>query len=204
VIDLVGLADMVRELSEGLDTRIGEEGSILSGGQRQRVALARAIYAKPKLIVLDEPNSNLDDAGEKALLETLANLKAQGSSVLVITHRTSILPQADKLLMLREGQVVMFGPRDQVLEALQKANEGAAPQPQPAQVPQAAIQPSNASNEIPSTSGAEQRQAPVTRTATVQAAPTKTFTIPAGRPFVAPVSPAKSSNSDSKKEGDNS
>ena len=130
VIDQVGLRDMVNALPQGLQTRIGEEGSILSGGQRQRVALARAIYGKPKLVVLDEPNSNLDEAGEAALMNTLESLRAQGASVLVITHRTSVLPQANKLLMLREGQVVLFGPRDEVLAALQKAQaeqQGLAP-----------------------------------------------------------------------------
>ena len=121
VIREVSLVDMVNALPDGLHTRVGEDGAVLSGGQRQRVALARAIYSKPKLIILDEPNSSLDEAGELALLQTLANLKAQGASVLVITHRTSILPQADKLLMLRDGQVAMFGARDEVLQALQKA-----------------------------------------------------------------------------------
>jgi len=121
VIAQVGLQEVVAQLPDGLSTRIGEEGAVLSGGQRQRVALARAIYGKPKLIVLDEPNSNLDEAGEQALLQTLASLKLQGASLLVITHRTSILPQADKLLMLRDGQVAMFGQRDEVLQALQKA-----------------------------------------------------------------------------------
>jgi ATP-binding cassette subfamily C exporter for protease/lipase len=121
VIREVGLVDMVNALPDGLHTRVGEDGAVLSGGQRQRVALARAIYSKPKLIILDEPNSSLDEAGELALLQTLANLKAQGASVLVVTHRTSILPQADKLLMLRDGQVAMFGARDEVLQALQKA-----------------------------------------------------------------------------------
>ena len=125
VIREVGLVDMVKALPDGLHTRVGEDGAVLSGGQRQRVALARAIYSKPKLIILDEPNSSLDEAGELALLQTLANLKAQGASVLVITHRTSILPQADKLLMLRDGQVAMFGPRDEVLQALQKAQSDA-------------------------------------------------------------------------------
>ena len=136
VIIQVGLEDMVNTLSDGLNTRIGDEGSILSGGQRQRVALARAIYGKPKLVVLDEPNSNLDEAGEEALMKTLASLKAQGASLLVITHRTSVLPQSDKLLMLREGQVVMFGPRDEVLAALQKAQAESQGLPAPAQ-PQA-------------------------------------------------------------------
>jgi ATP-binding cassette subfamily C exporter for protease/lipase len=143
VIAQVGLQDVVAQLPDGLSTRIGEEGAVLSGGQRQRVALARAIYGKPKLIVLDEPNSNLDEAGEQALLQTLASLKVQGASVLVITHRTSILPQADKLLMLRDGQVAMFGQRDEVLQALQKAqtdpnSSGQLPNAQQAQQPQQA------------------------------------------------------------------
>ncbi len=135
VIDQVGLRDMVNALPQGLQTRIGDEGSILSGGQRQRVALARAIYGKPKLVVLDEPNSNLDEAGEAALMNTLESLRAQGASVLVITHRTSVLPQANKLLMLREGQVVMFGPRDEVLAALQKAQAEQQGLPAPGAAP---------------------------------------------------------------------
>ena len=126
VIEQVGLQEVVAQLPEGLSTRIGEEGAVLSGGQRQRVALARAIYGKPKLIVLDEPNSSLDEAGEQALLQTLASLKLQGATLLVITHRTSVLPQADKLLMLRDGQVAMFGQRDEVLQALQKAQTDAS------------------------------------------------------------------------------
>ena len=143
VIAQVGLQEVVAQLPDGLSTRIGEEGAVLSGGQRQRVALARAIYGKPKLIVLDEPNSNLDEAGEQALLQTLASLKVQGASVLVITHRTSVLPQADKLLMLRDGQVAMFGQRDEVLQALQKAqtdpnSSGQLPNAQQAQQPQQA------------------------------------------------------------------
>ena len=144
VIIQVGLEDMVNALADGLHTRIGEEGSILSGGQRQRVALARAIYGKPKLVVLDEPNSNLDEAGEEALMKTLASLKAQGASLLVITHRTSVLPQSDKLLMLREGQVVMFGPRDEVLAALQKAQAEAQGLPAPSQAQAARPGPSQA------------------------------------------------------------
>jgi ATP-binding cassette subfamily C exporter for protease/lipase len=214
VIAEVGLSDMVNDLPEGLATRIGEEGSVLSGGQRQRVALARAIYAKPKLIVLDEPNSNLDEAGEKALLETLANLKAQGASVLVITHRTSILPQADKLLMLREGQVVMCGPRDEVLQALQNAqNESKSPQvgaQQASNSPMPSSQSTSSAPGLAATSAAApaathapiQQSTPApTRTATM---PTKTFTIPAGRPFVAPTAPAKPENDGTKKDGESS
>lgn len=169
VIQEVGLQEMVDALPDGLNTRIGEEGAILSGGQRQRVALARAIYNKPKLIILDEPNSNLDEAGEQALLQTLANLKKQGASVLVITHRTNILPQADKLLMLREGQVAMFGGRDEVLAALQKAQADA----QNAQLGRQATPAPASAPASPSTPAS----APRTVTSTV---PFRTTTVPAG------------------------
>ena len=148
VIREVGLVDMVNALPDGLHTRVGEDGAVLSGGQRQRVALARAIYSKPKLIILDEPNSSLDEAGEQALLQTLANLKAQGASVLVITHRTSILPQADKLLMLRDGQVAMFGARDEVLQALQTAQTQTA-QTQAANTQAANAQAASAQQQVP-------------------------------------------------------
>lgn len=123
VITQVGLDETIAALPFGLDTRIGEDGAMLSGGQRQRVALARAIYGAPKLLVLDEPNSSLDEAGELALMQTLAQLKAQGATVVLITHRTSVLPAADKVLMLREGVVAAFGPRDEVLAALRNAQQ---------------------------------------------------------------------------------
>lgn len=119
----VGLGPLVESLPAGLDTFIGEEGTLLSGGQRQRVALARAIYGDPKLLVLDEPNSSLDETGEQALLQTLLMLKARGASIVVITHRTSVLQAADKMLVLRDGAVAAFGPRDAVLAALQKAQQ---------------------------------------------------------------------------------
>lgn len=130
-IEQTGLGSVVAALPAGLDTRIGEEGAILSGGQRQRVALARAIYGDPKLLVLDEPNSNLDEAGELALMQTLRLLKSRGASVLLITHRTSLLAAADKMLLLREGRVAAFGPRDEVLAALQKARQSPVQQATP-------------------------------------------------------------------------
>ena len=126
--DRVGITELIEALPEGFDTRIGEEGAVLSGGQRQRLGLARAIYGNPKLVVLDEPNASLDEAGEKALLALLVSLKQQGSTVLAITHRTTLLPAADKLLVLNDGQAAMFGPRDEVLAALKKANEQARSQ----------------------------------------------------------------------------
>ena len=140
VIHQVGLTETIAALPAGINTRVGEDGAVLSGGQRQRVALARAIYGNPKLLVLDEPNSSLDEAGEQALMATLRYLKARGSSVLVITHRTSILPAADKVLMLREGQVAAFGPRDEVLAALQKAQQQAQQQALQQQIAAQAVQ----------------------------------------------------------------
>jgi ATP-binding cassette subfamily C exporter for protease/lipase len=128
VIQQVGLTQTIAARPNGVHTDVGPDGAILSGGQRQRVALARAIYGTPKFLVLDEPNSSLDEAGEAALIATLAYLKSQGCSVMVITHRTSLLSAADKVLILRDGQVAAFGPRDDVLAALQKSQEQARQQ----------------------------------------------------------------------------
>ena len=116
-----GMHDMILHFPKGYDTPIGVAGGFLSGGQRQRIALARAVYGHPSLIVLDEPNANLDDVGEAALVKTVEALKKAGSTVVLITHRTSIISSVDKILLLRDGQVGMFGPRDEVINALSQA-----------------------------------------------------------------------------------
>ena len=115
-----GVHEMILQLADGYDTVIGSDGANLSGGQRQRIGLARAIYGQPKLIILDEPNSNLDEVGEKALALAIQVLKAAGSTIFVITHRTNILTQLDRLLVMNNGTISMYGPREQVMAELSK------------------------------------------------------------------------------------
>lgn len=110
--------EMILRLPQGYDTEIGEAGQGLSPGQRQRIALARALYGDPRLVVLDEPNANLDHQGDEALLKTLHGLKEEGVTVLIVAHRPSLLRGVDKLLVLREGAVDMFGPRSAVMARL--------------------------------------------------------------------------------------
>ncbi len=126
---IAGVHDLILRLPQGYDTRIGASGGSLSGGQRQRIGLARAVYGKPKLVVLDEPNSNLDDQGERALTLALQQLKAAGTTLFVITHRTNVLVAMDKLMVLRDGALAMYGPIGQVLAELQKAQQATTPQP---------------------------------------------------------------------------
>jgi ATP-binding cassette subfamily C exporter for protease/lipase len=125
-----GLHDMILRFPKGYDTPMGEAGSLLSGGQRQRVALARALYGEPSLVVLDEPNANLDDVGEAALARAVLALKKKGSTVVLVTHRPGAIAVADRLMVLRDGVVQIQGPRDEVLAALRPAAAqapGAAP-----------------------------------------------------------------------------
>jgi ATP-binding cassette subfamily C exporter for protease/lipase len=131
----VGLHELITALPKGYDTPIGRDGGKLSGGQRQRVALARAIYGDPVFVVLDEPNSSLDEAGDAALAQAITQLKSRGTTFVVMTHRTSVLAVADKMLVLRDGVQQAFGPRDDVLAALNKMAQQAQ---QPAQRPSAA------------------------------------------------------------------
>jgi ATP-binding cassette subfamily C exporter for protease/lipase len=121
-----GLHDMILRFPKGYDTPIGEAGNLLSGGQRQRIGLARAIYGSPQFVVLDEPNANLDDAGEAALFKTIQQLKAKGSTVFLITHRPGAISVADRLLILRDGRVMADGPRDAVIAALQTPRAASA------------------------------------------------------------------------------
>jgi PrtD family type I secretion system ABC transporter len=110
-----GVHEIILQQPDGYDTHIGEAGRVLSGGQRQRVALARALYGDPALVVLDEPNSNLDADGESALVNAIAELKSMKKTVVIIAHRPSILSSIDKILVLNAGIAASYGPRDQVM-----------------------------------------------------------------------------------------
>ncbi|NEX60901.1 type I secretion system permease/ATPase [Noviherbaspirillum galbum] len=121
-----GVHDMILHFPKGYDTLLGDGGAGLSGGQKQRLGLARAMYGDPALVVLDEPNSNLDDQGEQALVQAVLDMRRRGKTVVLITHRTSIIGATNKLLLLREGVSQVFGPTEQVLQALSQASQQAA------------------------------------------------------------------------------
>jgi ATP-binding cassette subfamily C exporter for protease/lipase len=123
--DAAGLHQMILRFPKGYDTPMGEAGGLLSGGQRQRIGLARAMYGEPELVVLDEPNANLDDEGEAALVRAVQGMKAKGKTVVLISHRPGIVGVADRLLILHQGSVEASGQRDGVLAALQQQREAA-------------------------------------------------------------------------------
>ena len=141
---LAGIHQMVLNFPKGYDTPLGPGGLGLSGGQKQRIGLARALYDDPSLIVLDEPNSNLDDSGEQALLAAIQQLRQRGRTIVVVSHRTSILQVTTRLLLLRQGTVQAFGPTGTVLAELAKAAQPQLARAQAPQAPQAAQAPQTA------------------------------------------------------------
>lgn len=124
-----GVHEMILQLPQGYETVIA--GNILSAGQRQRLALARALYRRPTLIILDEPNSNLNQDGDVALQATLADLRRSKHTVVVITHRSNVLNQVDQILLLADGQVAVYGQRDKVLAIRQQQAAASRPAPPP-------------------------------------------------------------------------
>ena len=126
--NLVGLHDFIMALPQGYETPVGRDGGLLSGGQRQRVALARALYGDPVFVVLDEPNSSLDEAGDAALTQAIATMKSRGTSFVINTHRTSVLSVSDRVLVLKDGTQQLFGPTAEVLQKLMPAAASVAAQ----------------------------------------------------------------------------
>lgn len=122
---LADVHDMIARLPEGYETFVAADGSPLSGGQKQRIGLARAFFGNPRMVVLDEPNSNLDAAGDKALSQALALARQQVITVIVITQKSSILRDVDNIMLLADGQIAMFGAREQVLQQLAQRRAGA-------------------------------------------------------------------------------
>ncbi len=125
-----GAHDLILQLEKGYDTPLGEGGATLSGGQRQRIALARAMFGDPFLVVLDEPNSNLDHEGDDALTAAIRSIRARGGVVVVVTHRPAALAGVDQVLVLAEGRVKSIGPKEQILQQVMKQGGLAAVQKQ--------------------------------------------------------------------------
>jgi PrtD family type I secretion system ABC transporter len=124
--ELAGIQDLIRSLPEGYNTRVGLGGHVMSGGQRSRIALARAVYGSPRFVVLDEPNSNLDQAAEQGLLAMVQRLRAQGATVVIVTHKLNILAWCDDVLVLSNGTVQAFGPREQIVNRIPRGAPPAA------------------------------------------------------------------------------
>ena len=120
---------MIVELPDGYDTRVGIEGQELSAGQRQRVGLARAVFREPFLVLLDEPNSNLDQEGEAALERAIEKIRSRGGIAIIIAHRATVLSQVSHILVMRSGRADAFGPRDEILSRMRRpdARSTAAP-----------------------------------------------------------------------------
>ena len=129
---LAGVHEMILRLPRGYDTPIGPCGSALSGGQRQRIGLARALYGNPALVVLDEPSSNLDEEGEAALLKAIGDVKKNGATVILVSHRPNIMPAIDQILVLTNGVIRMYGTRDEVLGRLARPAQPTEPEQRPA------------------------------------------------------------------------
>jgi ABC-type protease/lipase transport system fused ATPase/permease subunit len=119
--------DMILRFPDGYNTRLGESGACLSAGQRQRVALARALYGNPFLVVLDEPNSNLDSVGDIGLTQAILSVRARGGIVIVIAHRPSAIEGVDQLLVMNEGRPYAFGPKDRISKKIVRSNPPPVP-----------------------------------------------------------------------------
>lgn len=148
----VGLHEFILSLPQGYDSPVGPDGARLSGGQRQRVGLARALYGNPVFVVLDEPNSSLDDEGDAALAQAILQAKARGTTFVIMTHRTSVLGVADKMLVLQDGAQQLFGPRDEVMAALKKAQQEFQQRQQSQQQSRALAAASQSANQAPAVS----------------------------------------------------
>ncbi len=132
ICKLINIHDIIMALPEGYQSNIGDEGVVFSGGQRQRVGLARALYGYPKFIVMDEPNSNLDSESERYLIGAIRHMKSLGSTQVIVTHRSTLINEADYLMMMRQGTIQAYGPREEIIAAIQKSQAPSAPALAPA------------------------------------------------------------------------